>query len=68
MRIDALWFVYTTEFAHNGNKGITFSDGIVLCVMVAVFRRHTLQRRKSAFRRRIRERMARQAAQEHELT
>ena len=36
--------------------------------MIAAFRRRTLQRRKSAIRRRIRERMARQAAQEYKLT
>ena len=37
-------------------------DGVVLCVMVAAFRRRTLQRRKVQLER------ARQATQEHELT
>ena len=61
MRIDALWSVYTTEFAHNGRKELRALRSCPVCDGNGIPSSYFTEKESAT-------RTARQAVQEHELT
>ena len=61
MRIDALWSIYTIEFAHNGIKELRTWRSCPVCDGSGIPSSYFTEKESAT-------RMARQAAQEHKLT